>query len=66
MDASSAARRTAGDNAKRKGFAASRRVVSVSSADAVWMSRGRSSSLRAVSSDNTNGTSENRRRLKRE
>ena len=63
IESSSAARRTAGESARRKGFAMSSRVVRVSSDDAVCMSLGRSRSFLAVKSERARGIKENKRRL---
>lgn len=58
-----AAKSTAGESARRKGFARSSRVVRVSRDDAVCISLGKSSKFRAVNSERASGTKENRRRL---
>lgn len=63
IDMSRAARRTAGDSARRKGLRYRRSVVVISSADVVCMSRGRLTRRRAVSRESTSGISEKSRRL---
>jgi hypothetical protein len=55
--------RMMGERAKRKGLAMRSCVVTISIEEVVWMSRGRSRSRRAVSSDRASGMMENSWRL---
>jgi hypothetical protein len=63
IDATSMARRIAGDNARRKGFARRSRVVRSRIDEVEWISRGKSTKRLAVIMERTRGTSENSRRL---
>jgi hypothetical protein len=63
IDATSMARRIAGESARRKGFARRSRVVRSRIEEVEWISRGKSTKRLAVMIERTRGIIENNRRL---